>query len=40
MRVNKLPVGKYVEFLSSIFLRECMEISVENLYVDIGSESS
>ena len=38
MIVNKILVGKYVEFLSSIFLRECMEISVENVYVDIGSE--
>ena len=42
MRVNIMITKKKClicyQTLSTIFLRKCMEVSMENLYVDIGAK--
>ena len=41
MRVNKMITKKNAlicyQTLSTIFLRKCMKVSMENVYVDIGA---
>ena len=40
MRINKFDQNLiFFQILSTIFLRKCMEINLENWYVDIGAKT-